>query len=214
MTATPADNLNGLFFIARAANLAAGSPAAAQIEGYGKKQYTKYHGSDQGWTDVVAAAKANNTPPAGFAITKYEPPTPAQQAKELVKTKQPKDMAFAEWELVLSAGDPEDKAKVWDAIKGKPLQLGQTLVLKSSATKLEIAASSDDIDAKRADIVLEMGGPMPLKMIPKEGSLLDFEGTPVSYEPTPFVMQMDKGALLTKAAPAKKPPVHKKPAAH
>jgi len=59
---------------------------------------------------------------------------------------------------------------------------------------------------------------MPLKMIPKEGSLLDFEGTPVSYEPTPFVMQMDKGALLTKAAPktapAKKPPVHKKPAAH
>ena len=217
LTATPADNLNGLFFIARAANLATGSPAA-QIEGYGKKQYTKYHGSDQGWTDVMAAAKANNTPPAGFAITKYEPPTPAQQAKELVKTKAPKDMAFAEWELVLSAGDPEDKAKVWDAIKGKPLQLGQTLVLKSSATKLEIAASSDDIDAKRADIVLEMGGPMPLKMIPKEGSLLDFEGTPVSYEPTPFVMQMDKGALLTKAAPktapAKKPPVHKKPAAH
>src|SRR2546427_5115761 len=35
LTATPADSLNGLFFIARAANLAAGSPAQAQIMTYG-----------------------------------------------------------------------------------------------------------------------------------------------------------------------------------
>src|SRR5256714_394248 len=47
LTATPPDSLNGLFFIARAANLAAGSPAQAQIMTYGQKQYTKYHGSDQ-----------------------------------------------------------------------------------------------------------------------------------------------------------------------
>lgn len=215
MTANPPNNVDGLFFIARAANLAAGSPAQAQIQTYGQKQYKKYHGSEEGWNDVLATAKTNNAPPQGFTITKYEPPTPAQQCADLLKANDPQKMAFAEWELCLSAGKPEDAAKVWDAIKGKPLQLGQTLVVKSTPTKLEIAASSDDIDAKRADIVVEMAAALPAKLQPKEGALLDFEGTPVSYEPSPFVMQMNKGALLTKAAPApvhKKPPVRKRPA--
>ena len=42
LTATPPDPVNGLFFIARAANLSAGSPGQAQIMAYGKSQYTKY----------------------------------------------------------------------------------------------------------------------------------------------------------------------------
>jgi len=217
LTATPADNLNGLFFIARAATLAAGSPAAAQIEGYGKKQYTKYHGTDQGWTDVMAAAKANNTPPAGFAITKYEPPTPAQQAADLVKTKKVEEMSFAEWELALSEGKPEDAEKVWTALKGKPLQMAAH-VITSSPTKLTLAGSQDDIDKKTADIELTMTAAMTAKQMPKEDSDFQFEGTPVSYTAKPFMMVMNDGKLLVKAAPktapAKKPPVHKKPAAH
>ena len=50
--------------------------------------------------------------------------------------------------------------------------------------------------------------------MPKEGDTLDFEGTPVSYIPTPFMMTMEKGALLKKAGakPAPKPPVHHRPA--
>jgi len=44
-----------------------------------------------------------------------------------------------------------------------------------------------------------------------EGDKINFEGTPVSYTPKPFVMVMEKGALLTKAAPARKPPVRRKP---
>jgi hypothetical protein len=213
LTATPPDYLNGLWFIARAANLAAGSPAQAQITSYGQKQYTKYHGSVQGWTDVLAQAKASPLPPQGFNITQYVPPTPAQQAAELVKTKQPKDMSFGEWELVLSAGKPEDATVVWDAIKGKPLQM-QGQVIKASPTKLELAGSVDDIEQKRSDIILEMSGNIPTSMMPKEGSSLDFEGTPVSYEPSPFVMTMNKGALLTKKAPkpAPKRPVHRRPA--
>ena len=215
LTATPPDYLNGLWFIARAANLAAGSPAQAQIQSYGQKQYTKYHGSDQGWTDVLAQAKASPTPPAGFNITQYIPPTPAQQAADLVKTKQPKDMSFGEWELVLSAGSPEDAAKVWNAIKGVPLQM-QGVVIKTSPTKLDLAGSVDDIDQKRPDIDLQMTGTIPARLMPKEGASLDFEGTPVSYVPSPFVMTMEKGALLTKAAPKKTPakrPVHRRPAA-
>ena len=111
LTANPPDGVNGLYFIARAANLAAGSAGQAQIQAYGLSQYKKYHGSDQGWTDVLASAKTNPLPPAGFTVTQYVPPTPAQQAAELVKSKAPKDMSFAEWELVLSAGAPEDADK-------------------------------------------------------------------------------------------------------
>jgi tetratricopeptide (TPR) repeat protein len=209
LTGTPPNPVEGLFFIARAANLAAGSPGQAQIESYGKSQYTKYHGSDQGWTDVMAAAKANPLPPAGFTITQYVPPTPAQQAADLVKTKAPKDMSFAEWELVLSAGSPGDAEKVWSAIKGVPLQM-EGIVIKAAPTELQLAASQDDIDQKRADVIVTMGGTIPAKLMPQEGSTLDFEGTPVSYTPSPFVMTMEKGALLTKAPPAKKP-VHKRP---
>jgi hypothetical protein len=87
-------------------------------------------------------------------------------------------------------------------------------VIKASSTKLEIAASQDDIEQKRADIELTMTGPIPARLMPKVGSTLDFEGTPVSYTPSPFVMVMEKGALLTKAAPApkKKPPVRRRKA--
>jgi hypothetical protein len=214
LTATPPDPVNGLFFIARAANLAAGSPGQAQIMAYGKSQYTKYHGSDQGWTDLLALAKTTPLPPQGFTITQYVPPTPAEQAAEIIKNKTPdeiKKLSFAEWELVLSAGKPEDAEKVWNVIKGLPLQM-EGIVISVSPTKLEIAASQDDIEKKRADIELTMMGPIPARLMPKEGATLDFEGTPASYTPSPFVMVMEKGTLLTKAAPAPaKKPARKRP---
>jgi hypothetical protein len=114
--------------------------------------------------------------------------------------------------LILSAGRPEDADKVWSAIKGKSLQM-EAQVTKASPTRLEIAGSQDDIDQKRTDILLDMTGPIPARLMPKEGQTLAFEGTPVSYEPSPFVMTMNKGALLTKAAP-KKAPAKKAPATH
>ncbi len=125
--------------------------------------------------------------------------------------KQPKDMDFAEWELVLSEGKQEDKDKVWNAIKGQPLQMVGS-VITATPTKLQIAASVDDIEAKRYDIELTMTGPIPAKLMPKEGADLQFGGVPDSYVPKPFVMQMITGTLLTAAPPpgAKKPPVHHK----
>ena len=214
LTATPPDYVNGLFFIARAANLAAGSPGQAQIQAYGKSQYTKYHGSDQGWADLLTTTKSTTLPPDGFTIAAYVPPTPAEQCAEIVAKGSPKQMSFAEWELCLSAGKPEDAEKVWAAIKGVALVMEGNLIT-GTPTKLEIAASSDDIDAKRADVVLEMSGTIPPKLMPKEGGVVDFQGIPTSYQATPFVMMMDNGALVTKAppAPAKKPPVRRKPVA-
>jgi hypothetical protein len=209
-------DVDGLFFIARAANLAQGA-GKDQIAKFGKSKYTKYHGSDEGWSDVVALTATTPLPPATFAITKYVPPTPAEQAAALVKSKKVQEMSFAEWQMVLSDGTPEDADKVWTALKGKPMQMGAHIISldasSKTTTKLKLAGSSDDVDAKRADIDLTMSAAIPVKQMPKEDTDFQFEGTPVSYVAKPFVMTMNDGALLVKTAP-KPAPTHKKPAAH
>ena len=41
-----------------------------------------------------------------------------------------------------------------------------------------IAGSSDDIDAKKADITLKFEEKVPVRMIPKDGASFDFQGEP------------------------------------
>lgn len=207
----PPDAVNGSWFAARAANIAPQPQLKAQIEKYGKSQYTHYHGSDQGWTDLMAQAATTPLPPAGFTVTQYVPPTPAQQAADLVKNKKVEDMSFAEWQLVLSEGSPDDADKVWSVLKGKPLQMQAHVIEVTSAENLKLAGSQDDIDGKRADIDLTMTAAIPKTLLPKVDTDFQFEGTPVSYVAKPFMMTMKDGALLRKA-PARQAPAHKRPA--
>jgi tetratricopeptide (TPR) repeat protein len=209
------DDVNGIFFIARASSLAQGA-GKDQIAKFGKSKYNKYHGGEDGWSDVLALTATTTLPPAGFTIKKYVPPTPAEQCADLMKTKKVEEMSFAEWQLCLSEGAPADADTIWSALKGKPLQMAAHIISVDSssktATKLTLAGSSDDIDAKRADIDLTMSAVIPARQMPKEDTDFQFEGTPVSYVAKPFVMTMNDGALLVKAVP--KPPAHKKPAAN
>jgi tetratricopeptide (TPR) repeat protein len=207
-------DVDGLFFIARASNLANGG-GKEQIAKFGKSRYSKYHGTDEGWSDILAQTATTPLPPAGFTIKQYVPPTPAEQAATLIKTKKIEEMSFAEWQMVLSEGTPEDAEKVWTALKGKPLQMVAHIISidtsSKTTTKLQLAGSQDDIDAKRADIDLTMSAVIPAKDMPKEDTDFQFQGTPVSYVAKPFVMTMTDGALLVAAKP--KPPVHHKPKA-
>jgi tetratricopeptide (TPR) repeat protein len=204
---TPPDFQNGIWYAARAA--AAAPPAAApQVEKYARSQYVKFHAGDDGWADVLAAAKAN-----GAQVPIKPAPTPAEQAHKMVQDTPPDKMDFATWEFVLVNGSQEDRDTVWNAIKGKAVQMNGT-VISTTPTEFQIAGSSDDIDAKKADITLQFEDKVPVKMIPKDGASFDFQGEPASYTPSPFMMVMEKGRLLnTKpaATPAKKP-VHHKPA--
>lgn len=208
--------LDGLFFIARAANLIADPKGKADVIKFGKSKYVKYHGAEDGWNELLAQTATTTLPPADFAIKQYIPPTPADQAAELVKTKKVEEMSFAEWQLILSEGKQEDSDKVWGVLKGKPLQMVGHIISIDSSSHLMLAGSSDDIDAKRADIDLTMAAAIPARQMPKADTDLQFEGTPVSFVPKPFVMTMSDGHLLVKAAPApaKKAPVRRKPAAH
>ncbi len=202
---TPPDYQNGIWYAARAAAVAA--PAAqAQIEKYARSQYVKFHAGDDGWAEFLAAAKAG-----GPQVAVKPAPTPAEQAHNMIATTSPDKMDFATWEFVLSNGSQEDQDQVWNAIKGKAVQMNGTII-STTPTEFMIAGSSDDIDAKKADITLKFEEKVPVRMIPKDGASFDFRGEPASYTPNPFMMVMEKGALLKAAAPpaTKKPPVHRK----
>jgi tetratricopeptide (TPR) repeat protein len=205
----PANNVSGIWYAARAAAIAP-PQAKAQIEKYARSQYVKFHAGDDGWAQVLAAAQANGPQP-----TIKPAPTPAEQAHKMVLDTLPDKMDFAQWEFVLSNGAQPDQDTVWNAIKGKAVQMNGT-VISVSPNQFMIAGSQDDIDAKKADITLNFEDDVPAKMQPKAGASFDFQGEPASYTPSPFMMVMDKGKLLKAAAPApvkKKPPVRRKPAA-
>src|SRR5712671_799657 len=111
--------LNGLWFIARAANLAPSVPAIAN---FGKSSYKKFHGSDEGWDQLLAQAKNSPLPPQGFTVTKYVPPSPAEQAADMVKKGDFTNMGFGEWIFILTSGNQEAANTIWDKIKGKMLK--------------------------------------------------------------------------------------------
>jgi tetratricopeptide (TPR) repeat protein len=204
----PPDYQNGIWYAARAAAVA--PPAAQpQIEKYARSQYVKFHAGEDGWPELLAAAKAN-----GPQVPIKPAPSPAEQAHNMITATPPEKMDFATWEFVLSNGSPEDQATVWNAIKGKAVQMNG-VVISATPTEFMIAASSDDIEAKKPDITLKFEEKVPARLIPKDGASLDFQGEPASYTPNPFIMVMEKGQLLrAKTAPTtKKPPVHRKPAA-
>jgi len=211
-------NPEGFWFIVKASQLAQG-PGQQQILEYGRKKYIRYHGSEEGWADLVKQAQASQSvmPPAGFTVAAAPPPpSPAEQAADLVKSKDPKQMSFAEWQLVLSSGNAQASDTVWNAIKDKAVKLVAN-VITASPTKLTLAGSADDIDDKKADITLTMTKPLPAKLVPAVGTLTQFQAAVSSYTPSPFMLTMTDGVLLDKngnpvgtaAAPAHHAPAKK-----
>jgi hypothetical protein len=199
--------LNGLWFIARAANLA---PSVPQIANFGKGKYKAFHGSDEGWDQLLAQAKNTPLPPQGFTITKYIPPSPAEQAKKMIQEKPFTDMGFGEWIFILTNGSPEDANTIWDKIKGKMLKF-QGRVTQPSSGSLGMAVTADGIEANKTEVQIAMK--TPLRTPPAAGTDYQVEAVPESYTPNPFIMNMDQGAPIgssAKKAPAKKTTTKKK----
>jgi hypothetical protein len=205
-------DVRGLWYIARAANLAAGSPAQAQITVYGKRAYTVYHGGDDGWDQLLAQTKSTPEPPAGFAIKPA--PTPAEQAANLANSKPVEQMSFDEFQLILTSGNQQAADKVWSGIKGKPIAF-EGKVISTTRNSLMLAATVDDIQNNTADVELTFESPIGASLMPKQGAMSKVQGTPASYDVNPFMIHMTNGAFIgapPKATPARKPPVRRKPA--
>ncbi len=203
-------NPEGFWYIVKASELAQGE-GQQQILEYGRKKYIRYHGSEEGWQELVTQAKGSSSvaPPQGFTVAAAPPPpSPAEQAAELVKNKDPKKMSFAEWQLILSSGNQSASDTVWNIIKDKAVKLGAN-VISASASSMQLAGSEDDISDKKADITVSMEKPLPAKLVPQPGADIFFQGVVSSYTPNPFMMTFTDGILLDKNGnPIHTGPVH------
>ncbi len=210
---TPDMLLHGIWYTARAANLAPTPQYKQQISEFGRRKYIKYHGGEDGWPDVLSAAAQNPVPPEGWTIKPA--PTPAEQAANMVQQKPVAQMSFDEIQFVLTSGNQQAADTVWNQIKDKPLAMVGNVVA-ATPTELQIAGTYDDINAQppKADITLTMTAEIPAKLMPKVGQQLAFQGKPQSYTPNPFMVTMTEGSLVKQkgAASADETP-KKKPAA-
>ena len=211
----PAPNPNmvqGLWFIARAVNLAPAGATRQQVEKYGTGMYRRYAGpgKEQGWSQLLAQTRTTPMPPEGFNIQAY---SKADAAAELANSKPVKDMSMDEWELILRYADPAVAEKVWAQIKslGKVAFIGK--VIEAEKTSLSLAGTAEAIQDNRINVVVEMAGPIPANLMPKVGADQAVQATPVSYEPNPFMMTMSDGVLVSQkkpVAPARRPPARRR----
>ena len=201
--------VDGLFWIAKAAAIA---PAPnPQLLAYAKNQYIRYHGADTGFDALLATAKTAPTIPAGFTVAPAR--SAADQAADMLKKGAPEKLSFAEWQFILTSGNKQASDQVWTAIKGKPVQLVADVV-EATRDSLKLAGSVDDIDAKKADITLNLKTPLAPARIPKAGVELTIQGVPSQYTAVgdAFDLTFTDGEVL-KGLPeaAKKPaPAHHK----
>ena len=223
LQSTPPDLLNCAFYTVRFVTLAP-EPYKTQYAPTAKYCYRKYHGADDGYDAVVAAATANLNPPASFAGSVKPAPTPADIVSSVISTTPNLGtLAVGDKEFILQNGTPEQAAKVWDTIKGKSVQIPGALVIASSPTQLQAAISDDAVQSKTADFTFNMApvdtstaaGKKKAEQVAAAttvGSTVALEGTYASFAPKPIMITMDDGAVLLKAAakaPAKAAPAHR-----
>jgi hypothetical protein len=227
LQSTPPDLANCAFYAARVAAYAPDN-LKSQYEPTAKFCYKKYHGGEDGYDAVVAAAKANLNPPADFKIKPA--PSPADiVANVIATTPDLSTLAISDKEFILQNGKAEDAAKVWDTIKGKSVQIPDAVVIESSPTVLKVAVSDDAVQSKTADFTFNMAAPDDTKKTPAQaaaakkladdiaaatavGQKVTLTGTYASYTPSPIMITMSEGAVvLPKKTPAKAPVHHAAP---
>lgn len=228
LQSTPPDLINCAWYAARVANFAPDN-LKPQYEPTAKYCYKKYHGAEDGYDTLMAAAKANLNPPPDFKIKPA--PSPADIANNVVATTPDlSTLAVSDKEFIMANGKPEDAAKVWDTVKGKSAQFPDVLVIESSPTVLKVAISDDAVQSKTADFTFNMTpldeGKTPAQQTAAKkmaadiaaatavGQKVTLTGTYASYTPSPIMITMSDGAVvLPKKTPAKPTPAHH-PAPH
>jgi hypothetical protein len=230
--ATPPDYLDCAFYGAR---VVAYAPDALkpQFTSVPKYCYKKYHGGDDGYDAVTAAATANLNPPASFSSTIKPAPTPADIVNQVIATTPDLNtLAIDDKEYILANGTPDQAAKVWDLLKGKSYQLPGALVIASTPTQLQVAISGDAVQTKTADFTINLAPPeeLPAHPTPAQkaayqkkmdaiaaatavGQTVTVAGTYDSYTPKPIMITLTDGQVILPKAATPKAPVHK-PAAH
>jgi hypothetical protein len=209
-----------MFYFARAATYT--GQGALTPEGqkaaltYVQKQYKNFHGSDEGFNDLVAAAKANPTPPAGFSIKNANEIAQSAAANEEDYNKSHPSEAL--WKNLKMTLQGPDGANYFNMMKGSevPALKGKVIKLEPAVKPKTILVAMEDStnNVTTADATLKFDMPLAGKV--DEGTELTFEGVADSYTVTPFmvVFNVDKDKLHGWTGKNEAAPVHhRRPAA-
>jgi tetratricopeptide (TPR) repeat protein len=209
----PIDPL-GFWYCGRGINTAhtqKNEAAAQSIASYCKAKYRRFHGSEDGWEQILAATATQTAPPAGFAASIKKAPTPAELACQAVAQNDPSELSFSDWEFVLQLRDVapcnlEAANKVWAAIQDKEkngeAKLKITVrVISISGNIISVAITDENQQAKKAD--MEVRPEKPVLKPPAIGMMIDVIGVITKYQLNPFLFIMDKAAYAPAPAAAK-----------
>jgi tetratricopeptide (TPR) repeat protein len=207
-----------MFYYARAGTFEGQGAADANTRrtalDFVKRQYKTYHGSDEGFDALIAAAKASPTPPADLKIVDAVSIEKAKFANEEEWTKAHPEEAL--WKSVKAALTGADGANYFST----SMKDSQVPTLKAKVVSLQpalkpktilVAVEDGTNNTETADATLKFEAALPGKVDP--GTELTFEGVPESYTASPLmvVFNVDKEKLHgwtgKNAAPA---PVHHK----
>jgi tetratricopeptide (TPR) repeat protein len=182
-----------------------------------RRLYKNYHGSEDGFNDLVAAAKASPTPPADLKIVDAVSIEKQKFANEEEWNKAHPEEAL--WKSVKAALTGADGASYFST----SMKDSQVPTLKAKVVSLQPAVKPKTIlvavedgtnNTETADATLKFEAALPGKVEP--GTELTFEGVPESYTASPLmvIFNVDQKKLHgwpQKTEPAA--PVRRKPKA-
>ena len=210
-----------LFYFARAGTYEGPGAAVPELRkqalDFAKRQYKTYHGSDEGYDNLLAMVKSSSAPPAdGVKIEDAASIEKKKFANEEEWRKAHPEESL--WKDIKAALTGTDGANYF----GTNMKDAQVPTLKAKVVSLEpanrpktilVAMQDGTNNADVADATLKFEVALPGKV--DAGTELTFEGVPQSYTASPLmvIFNVDKDKLhgwTGKNAPA---PVHHKPRA-
>ena len=205
-TSTPPDLLNCAWYAARAGSFAA-DPYKSQILELASYCYKRFHGGDDGYAAMQDAVKTNLDPPEGYLAGIKPAPTPAELVRQLIATTPDLEvLAMSDREFALQYGselDPKTQKsyadEVFDAVKGKAVELPDLAVIAATASVVQVAVSDDAVQNKTADFTFNMKE--PLAVVPAAGSKISLYGVFASYTASPLMVTMSDAAVMEKKKP-------------
>jgi hypothetical protein len=211
-TSTPPDLLNCAWYATRAGNFAQ-DPYKTQILELAGYCYKRFHGGDDGYAAMQDAVKTNLNPPAGYLAGIKPAPTPAELVRQLIATTPDLEaLAMSDREYALENGselDPKTQKsyadEVFDAVKGKAVELPDLPVITATASVVQVAVSDDAMQNKTADFTFNMKE--PLAVVPAPGSKISLYGVFASYKASPLMVTMSDATVMEKKKP--EPVVHR-----
>lgn len=181
-----------LFYFARAASYtgqgAMQPPGQKAALDFVTKAYKSYHGSDEGLANLLASAKTNGAPPAGFTVVSIADINQAKaQADEAKRQANPMMAIWGDVKKELTGDNGSSYFEMNVKDSNFPKMKGKIISMTPANRPKEIVLGIEKGDVGDATLKFEM--PLAGKM--EAGEEVEFEGVPQSFSKDPFMLVFD-----------------------